>query len=103
MSGEGDLMSKKTDSDCGCDCSDKSGSTGRAVAAGAFGGIIGVAVLAGLTAFVLRRMGPQAIRRLMERMMQGCECDCDSEMKGRMNRDCCGGSCDADEAATTED
>jgi hypothetical protein len=89
-------VSKKTESDCGCDCSGKGSSTGRAVLAGAFGGIIGVAVVAGLVGFVLRRMGPQ----VMERMMR--DCDCPAEMKECMDRCCCGGSCDADETSATE-
>jgi hypothetical protein len=52
--------------------------------AGAFGGIIGVVVVAVLAAFLLRRVGP----RLMARMMRDCECS--SEMKACMDK-CCRG------------
>lgn len=81
-------MSKNAESDCSCDCSGKGGSTRRAMLAGAFGGVVGVAVVAGLAAFVLRRFGP----RLMERLMGGC--DCCPETKDCMGRGDCGGSCD---------
>ena len=92
-------MSKKTESACGCDCSCKSGSTGRAIFAGALGGIIVVAILVGLAAFVLRRLGSHAMPRLMERMMRDCECS--DDIKGCGDRCCCDGSSDADEAAPT--
>jgi hypothetical protein len=81
-------MSKNVESDCSCDCSGKGGSTGRAMLAGAFGGIIGVAVVAGLATFVLRRFGP--------RLMGGC--DCCPETKECTGRGDCGGSCDCGES-----
>jgi hypothetical protein len=88
-------MSKNVESDCICKGSGSGGSTRRAMLAGAFGGIVGVAVVAGLAAFVLRRFGP----RLTERLMGGC--DCCPETKDCMGRGDCGGSCDCDEAGET--
>jgi hypothetical protein len=88
-------MSKTIESGCGCGSSGKSNSTGRAVVAGAFGGMIGVAVLAGLAAFMVRRLCPQ----VMERMMRNCACSSDTDA---CMDSCCGGSCDADETPTRE-
>jgi hypothetical protein len=85
-------MSKNAESDCSCGCSGKGGSTGRAMLAGAFGGVVGVAVVGWLTAAILRRMGPEVMPRIMERLMGGC--DCCPETKQCMGRGDCGGSCD---------
>jgi hypothetical protein len=88
-------MSKNVESDCICKGSGSGGSTGRAMLAGAFGGVVGVAVVAGLGAVILRRMGPQVMPRIMERLMGGC--DCCPETKDCMGRGDCDGSCDCDE------
>ena len=81
-------MSQKVDSRCTCDCghpqSGKGGPAGRAVLAGAIGGIVAVFVLGFLAAALLRRVGP----RMMQRMMH--DCDCPPDMRACMEKCCCG-------------
>lgn len=68
----------------------------RSVAAGAIGGIVAVAVIAILGAFLLRRVGPRLMPRMMERMMsEGC---CSEEMRACMEKCGCGRPENADGA-----
>jgi len=98
-------MSKNVESDCSCECAGKSSSTGRAMLAGAFGGIIGVVVVGWLGAVILRRMGPQVMPRIMERLMGGCDCCPETKEcmgRGECDGSCdCGGSCDCDGSCET--
>ena len=62
----------------------------RAVAAGAVGGVIAVALLAVLGVLLMRRMGPRLMRGMMKRMM--ADEDCGEGMRECMERCGCGES-----------
>ena len=59
----------------------------RSFVAGAFGGVIAVAVLAVLAGVLMRRLGPRMMPRMMERMMARCGSE---EMRACMEKCGCG-------------